>query len=143
MGRSVHGREQGLQRLMSQGNETERTAIRVMQVDDAGCVYWAASALGKWAKLKGFATLLKHKDTAKAYITRVEELDANFLCGSDRYFGAVYAVAPSFAIGDLDKAEFASTSPSRSSPATSAQGTEGRLLRHQASRRGALRQAAR
>lgn len=92
--------------LMSQGNETERTAIRVMKVEDAGCLYWAASALGKWAKLKGFATLLKHKDTAKAYITKVEELDANyFYAGPDRYFGAVYAVAPSFAGGDLDKAE--------------------------------------
>ncbi len=92
--------------LMSQGNETERTAIRVMKTEDAGCLYWAASALGKWAKLKGFATLLKHKDTAKAYITKVEELDANyFYAGPDRYFGAVYAVAPSFAGGDLTKAE--------------------------------------
>jgi hypothetical protein len=91
--------------LMKKGDETERTAIRVMQEDDAGCLYWAASALGKWAKLKGFSTLLKHKDTAKAYIARVEELDENyFYAGPDRYFGAVYAVAPSFAGGDLSKA---------------------------------------
>lgn len=91
--------------LMAKGNETERTAIRVMQKEDAGCLYWAASALGKWAKLKGFSTLLKHKDTAKAYIARVEELDENyFYAGPDRYFGAVYAVAPSFAGGDMDKA---------------------------------------
>ncbi len=91
--------------LMSKGNETERTAIRVMKAEDAGCLYWAASALGKWAKLKGFATLLKHKDTAKAYVTKVAELDADyFYAGPDRYFGAVYAVAPSFAGGDLTKA---------------------------------------
>ena len=90
--------------LMQKGNETERTAIRVMTKDDAGCLYWAASALGKWAKLKGFSTLLKHKDTAQAYVRRVEELDENyFYSGPDRYFGAVYAVAPSFAGGDLDK----------------------------------------
>lgn len=91
--------------LMEKGNETERTAIRVMTKDDAGCLYWAASALGKWAKLKGFSTLLKHKDTAQAYVRRVEELDENyFYSGPDRYFGAVYAVAPSFAGGDLSKA---------------------------------------
>ena len=90
--------------LMQKGNETERTAIRVMTDEDAGCLYWAASALGKWAKLKGFSTLLKHKDTAQAYVRRVEELDENyFYSGPDRYFGAVYAVAPSFAGGDLDK----------------------------------------
>jgi hypothetical protein len=91
--------------LLKKGDETERTAIRVMGIEDAGCLYWSASALGKWAKLKGFATLLKHKDTAKAYIAKVEELDENyFYAGPDRYFGAVYAVAPSFAGGDLSKA---------------------------------------
>ena len=68
--------------LMSQGNETERTAIRVMVVDDAGCLYWAASALGKWPA-QGLRHFLKHKDTAKAYITRVEEPGCQLLlCGS-------------------------------------------------------------
>ena len=92
--------------LLSKGDETERTAIRVMTIDDAGCLYWAASALGKWAKLKGFATLIKHKDTVKGYIAKVEELDENyFYAGPDRYFGVVYAVAPGFAGGDIAKAE--------------------------------------
>ena len=40
----------------------------------------------------------------KAYITRVGELDSSyFFAGPDRYWGAYYAVAPSFAGGDLDK----------------------------------------
>jgi tetratricopeptide (TPR) repeat protein len=91
--------------LLQKGDETERTAIRVMSIDDAGCLYWAASALGKWAKLKGFSTLIKHKDTVKGYIAKVEELDENyFYAGPDRYFGVVYAVAPGFAGGDIDKA---------------------------------------
>ena len=92
--------------LLQKGNETERTAVRVMKAEDAGCLYWTASALGKWAKIKGFATLLKHKDTVKTYIAKVEEVDSDFYyAGPDRYFGAYYSVAPSFAGGDLDKSQ--------------------------------------
>jgi len=92
--------------LLKKGNETERTAVRVMKAEDAGCLYWTASALGKWAKIKGFATLLKHKDTVKTYIAKVEEVDQDFYyAGPDRYFGAYYSVAPSFAGGDLDKSQ--------------------------------------
>ena len=90
--------------LLQKGDESERTAIRAMTEEDAGCLYWTASALGKWAKLKGFTTLLKHKDTVKAYITRVGELNSSyFYAGPDRYWGAYYAVAPSFAGGDVAK----------------------------------------
>jgi hypothetical protein len=90
--------------LLKKGDETERTAIRVMKAEDAGCLYWTASALGKWAKMHGFGTLLKHKDTVKAYISRVNEIDSSyFYAGPDRYWGAYYSVAPSFAGGDLAK----------------------------------------
>ncbi len=92
--------------LLKKGDETERSAVRVMTAEDAGCLYWTASALGKWAKIKGFATLLKHKDTVKTYIAKVEEVDQDFYyAGPDRYFGAYYSVAPSFAGGDLDKSQ--------------------------------------
>ena len=90
--------------LLKKGDENEKTAISAMTPDDVGCLYWTASALGKWAKLHGFGTLLKHKETVKAYITRVGELDDDyFFAGPDRYWGAYYAVAPSFAGGDLEK----------------------------------------
>ena len=92
--------------LLKQGGESERSAVRVMTAEDAGCLYWTASALGKWAKIKGFATLLKHKDTVKTYIAKVEEVDQDYYyAGPDRYFGAYYSVAPSFAGGDLDKSQ--------------------------------------
>ncbi|MAY80920.1 MAG: hypothetical protein CL930_09080 [Deltaproteobacteria bacterium] len=82
--------------------EKEVDAIRVMTKDDAGCLYFYASALGKWAKLQGFGTLLKHKDTVKAFIAKVDELDHTYFhAGPDRYWGAYYAIAPSFAGGDL------------------------------------------
>ncbi len=74
--------------------------------DDVPCVYWTASALGKWAKLTSFGTLLKNKDLVKAWITKVDELDDTyFYTASTRYWGAYYAIAPSFAGGDLGKSK--------------------------------------
>jgi len=93
--------------LMDKGGETEATAAsKAMAKEDVPCLYWTASALGKWAKLTGFTTLLKHKDTVKSYIETVERLDATFsYAAPDRYWGAYYAIAPSFAGGDLTKSK--------------------------------------
>jgi hypothetical protein len=69
-------------------------------------LYWTAIALGKWAKLKGFSTLLKHKDTVKRYVATVQNLDEDyFYHAPDRYFGSYYAIAPSFAGGDMNKSK--------------------------------------
>ena len=95
--------------LLEKGDETEETATRVITTDDVPCLYWTATALGKWAKAKGLGTTLKHIGTVKAYMARVEELDASYYhAGPHRYWGAYYAAIPSFAGRDLDKsrAEF-------------------------------------
>ncbi len=92
--------------LVEKGDKEADAVSKAMKVEDVPCIYWAASALGKWAKLTGFTTLLKHKDTVKSYIETVERLDPNYsYAAPDRYWGAYYAIAPSFAGGDLDKSE--------------------------------------
>ena len=93
--------------ILEKGGETEATATaKAMKVEDVPCIYWTASALGKWAKLTGFTTLLKHKDTVKSYIETVQRLDPDFSYNApDRYFGAYYSIAPSFAGGDLGKSK--------------------------------------
>src|SRR5690606_2489359 len=69
-------------------------------------IYWSAAALGKWAKAAGIATQLKHKTRIKAQIERVEKLSPDFFYGApSRFWGAYYAVAPSFAGGDLNKSK--------------------------------------
>ena len=69
-------------------------------------MYWYATALGKWAKKKGFAVLVGQKDNVKATMDRCLALDPNFFYGGPhRYFGAYYAVAPAFAGGDLEKSK--------------------------------------
>jgi len=80
----------------------------VATVPKAGvpAMYWYASALGKWAKKKGFAVLVGQKDNVKATMDRCLALDPNFYYGGPhRYFGAFYAVAPAFAGGDLEKSK--------------------------------------
>ncbi|MBK6921003.1 MAG: hypothetical protein IPH07_26645 [Deltaproteobacteria bacterium] len=79
-------------------------AVKLIGKPGVPAMYWYASALGKWAKRKGFAVLLGQKDNVKATMDRALELDPTFYYGGPhRYFGAFYAVAPAFAGGDLDQ----------------------------------------
>lgn len=90
--------------LLDKGDEDEASAARALTKDDVPCIYWTSSALGKWAKLTGLTTTLKHLPTVKAYMSRVGELDATFYYnGPERYWGAYYAAIPSFAGQDLVK----------------------------------------
>ncbi len=84
--------------------EKERDAISVAKKEDVPCIYWTASALGKWGKAQSLSKTLKHLPTVKAYITKAEELDPTFWhYGPARYWGAYYAALPSFAGQDADK----------------------------------------
>lgn len=81
-------------------------AVKTVPKEGVPAMYWYASALGKWAKKKGFAVLLGQKDNVKATMDRCLELDPNFYYGGPhRYFGAFYAIAPAFAGGDLEKSK--------------------------------------
>lgn len=92
--------------LLDKGDEDEATAVRATTKDDVPCMYWMATALGKWAKANGIAKSLKHLPTVKAFIGRVSELDPTYFhAASDRYWGAYYSVIPSFAGQDLDKSK--------------------------------------
>ncbi|MDP2312102.1 MAG: TRAP transporter TatT component family protein [Pseudomonadota bacterium] len=92
--------------LLAKGDEDEASAARAFTKDDVPCLYWTSSALGKWAKLTGLTTTLKHLPTVKAYMTRVGELEPTYYySGPDRYWGVFYAALPSFAGQDLTKSK--------------------------------------
>jgi tetratricopeptide (TPR) repeat protein len=79
-------------------------AAQYLVKEDVPCVYWTASALGKWGKSIGLATTLKHLGAVEAWMNKVEELDASFFYGGvHRYWGALYAGKPSFAGRDMDR----------------------------------------
>lgn len=79
-------------------------AVEVLDAEYAGAVYWSASAVGKWARLKGFTTLLSQKNKVKKFMEWVTATDPDYYhAGPPRYWGAYYAIAPSFAGGDVEK----------------------------------------
>ncbi len=92
--------------ILEKGDEAEDMAVRVATADDVPCLYWSASALGKWAKASGLGKTLKNLPIVKAYQTKVTELDPDYFYGGpDRYWGAYYAAIPSFAGQDLGKSK--------------------------------------
>lgn len=91
------------EQLINGGAKMEN-AVAVIERDGVPLLYWYATHLGKWAKKKGFKTILEYKDVVRKVIQRVYDLDPNYYHGAaDRYFGAFFAVAPPFAGGDINK----------------------------------------
>jgi tetratricopeptide (TPR) repeat protein len=83
---------------------TAEDAVKVLGRNGVPLMYWYATNVGKWAKAKGFSTVLKNKERIFKIVSRVYELDRDYFYGApDRYFGAFYAIAPAFAGGDLEK----------------------------------------
>lgn len=88
-----------------ESGKSDTEALKLLEKEDVGGLYWAYGNLGKWSVAKGFTTVLKYKNKLKAFIDRVVELDEDYFHGAGhRGLGAYYAKAPSFAGGDLKKA---------------------------------------
>ena len=86
--------------------EKPSKAVTALQKDDQMAIYWTASALGKWARLQGFSTLVKYKGYIAAMMQHCLELDETaFYGGPVRYWATFYAVAPGFAGGDMEKSK--------------------------------------
>ncbi len=107
---SITSAEHGLAALSPAFAEQVRSTgqfasgLSVLDARAVPLVYWRSSAIGRWARRDGFATVLQYKDEIRASMNRALELDRDyFYAGPDRYFGAFFAVAPSYAGGDLER----------------------------------------
>lgn len=81
-------------------------SLNTLTAKEVPAIYWTAASLGKWAKASGITAALKYKTRIKAFIERVEKLQPDYFFGAaPRYWGGYYAVAPSFAGGDLKKSK--------------------------------------
>jgi tetratricopeptide (TPR) repeat protein len=90
---------------VSSGKSVEESLGTLTQ-KEVPAIYWSAASLGKWAKASGIAAALKYKTRIKAMIEQVEKLQSDYFFGAtSRYWGGFYAVAPSFAGGDLNKSK--------------------------------------
>jgi len=86
--------------------EKPANAVTALQKDDQMAIYWTASALGKWARLQGFSTLVKYKGYVAGMMEHCLALDETaFHSGPIRYWATYYAVAPGFAGGDMAKSK--------------------------------------
>ena len=105
-GKSCLAINQTFKGRLDKGDEKEIDVVDALTAEDVPCMYWTSSALGKWAKLNGILTSLKHIDTVKGYMGRIGELQPDyFYHGPDRYWGAYYSLIPSFSGRDLDKSK--------------------------------------
>jgi hypothetical protein len=81
-----------------------KDAAQLIGKDGIGLLYWYSTNLGKWGNAQDITVVLTYKDRIYSIMEQVYRLDPNYFYGAaDRYFGAYYAIAPSFAGGDLDK----------------------------------------
>ncbi len=81
-------------------------ALGTLTRNEVPALYWTASNLGKWARLSGLPTMLGNKNRIRLMIEQVEKLQPEYFYGAaPRYWGAYYAVAPSFAGGNLQKSD--------------------------------------
>jgi tetratricopeptide (TPR) repeat protein len=86
---------------MRNGAPFDEAALALLDAAAVPALYWRASALGRWARRDGFATVLAYKDEIRAIMTYCLNNDRHFYhAGPDRYFGAFYSIAPSYAGGD-------------------------------------------
>jgi tetratricopeptide (TPR) repeat protein len=92
-----------LKKVKEEGVKPE-DAVTVLTPEYLPAVYWTASAVGRWARLKGFTTLLAQRNRVKKLMDWVTEKNPTFFYGGPyRYWGAFYALSPAFAGGDLKK----------------------------------------
>jgi tetratricopeptide (TPR) repeat protein len=93
-------------KALVEGGEKMEDAIRVLDKQYVGAIYWGSASLGKWGLNKGLATILKHKEQGRKMMARCVELDETyFYAGPHRWFGSYYAKLPSIAGRDLEKSK--------------------------------------
>ena len=105
--RALYYGSEAFKAKMKETDGSIEKSIAVIGKKSLPAAYWFASALGKWAKGKGFAVILGNKGTIEAVMQRCETLDPTgefYHGGVLRYWAAFYSIAPGFAGGDLVKA---------------------------------------
>ncbi|MBZ0231776.1 MAG: TRAP transporter TatT component family protein, partial [Deltaproteobacteria bacterium] len=83
-----------------------KDAVQLLDKQAIDLLYWHATNLGRWANAQDITVVLSYKERIYNIMEMVLRFDPNYFYGAaDRYFGAYFSIAPSFAGGDLDKSE--------------------------------------
>ncbi|MBI4543365.1 MAG: hypothetical protein HY705_10060 [Gemmatimonadetes bacterium] len=92
----------GFRAAMTRGRND--AALAALGREHVPALYWTAVNLGRWARAKGFMTILANRSRIQRLVRRVTALDSTYFhAAPDRYWGAYYSIAPSIAGGDKNR----------------------------------------
>ena len=93
-------------KALVESGATIEDAVKVLDVEYVGAVYWGSASLGKWGLNKGLATILKNKERGRKMMARCVELDETYYYGGPhRWFGSYYGKLPAIAGRDLNRSK--------------------------------------
>ncbi|MDP2806873.1 MAG: TRAP transporter TatT component family protein [bacterium] len=93
-------------KLTGQEGKSMGEAVAVLGKDFAGGIFWTATSIGKWAKMKGILKTVKYSKQARKMIEHLYSLDKTFYHGGPaRWLATFYAVAPGIFGGDMKKSK--------------------------------------
>ena len=81
-------------------------AVSVLGTEYSGGIFWTATCIGKWGKMKGIFKTIKSSKQARRMIEHLYKLDKNYYYGGPaRWLGAYFAIAPGMFGGDMKKSK--------------------------------------
>lgn len=81
-------------------------AVSVLGKEYAGGIFWTATCIGKWGKMKGIFKTVKSSKQARKMVEHLYQLDKTYYYGGPaRWLGAYFALAPGMFGGDMKKSK--------------------------------------
>jgi len=81
-------------------------AVSVLGKEYAGGIFWTATCIGKWGKMKGIFKTIKSSKQARKMVEHLYTLDKTYYYGGPaRWLGAYFALAPGMFGGDMKKSK--------------------------------------
>ncbi len=91
-------------KLTEQDKKSMGDAVSVLGTEYSGGIFWTATCIGKWGKMKGIFKTIKSSKQARKMIEHLYQLDKNYYYGGPaRWLGAYFAIAPGMFGGDMKK----------------------------------------
>jgi len=93
-------------RLVETEKKSMGDAVTVLGKEYAGGIFWTATCIGKWGKMKGILKTVKTSKQARKMVEYLYKLDKNYYYGGPaRWLGSYFAIAPGMFGGDMKKSK--------------------------------------
>lgn len=93
-------------KLTEQDKKSMGDAVSVLDKEYAGGIFWTATCIGKWGKMKGILKTVKTSKQARKMVEHLYQIDRTYYYGGPaRWLGAYFALAPGMFGGDMKKSK--------------------------------------